>query len=278
LITAAPTVLAIETDSAWVVILAVSAVTLAAALFLKRLINLPGGLASGLLLSLPLALPIVAALTYTHAVLPEISVWQPIGRALKDAPSGLLHLLLVADEKGVVTPYASSGSAGRWLVLVGLSVSSFMLLRRFIGAALLHRLIARSRPPEGPLADAIEEAVYRLAHDAGLRRAPEVLVLESGATGAFAVGVRHKKVLVSRDVLEGLDPEELEALLAHEIAHLQSHDVSVTFVAGLLRDLVAWNPVGHLAYRRLMEDRELEADRRAAALTSRPLAVASGLI
>jgi hypothetical protein len=79
-------------------------------------------------------------------------------------------------------------------------------------------------------------------------------------------------------VLEGLDPEELEALLAHEIAHLQSHDVSVTFVAGLLRDLVAWNPVGHLAYRRLMEDRELEADRRAAALTSRPLAVASGLI
>lgn len=276
---AAPTVLAIETDSAWVVILVVSAVTLVATLLLRRLIGAPGGLASGLLLASPLALPLVAAVAYTHAVLPEIAVWQPIGRALRDTPGDLLHLLLVADETtGIVTPYALSGSAGQWVLLVGLSVSSFMLIRRFVGTLLVSRVISRAHPLDTDRGPAIEAAIRRLSAAAGLKRVPEVLVLDSGATGAFALGLRNKRILLSRNVLDGLDPDELEATLAHEIAHLEARDVPVTFVAGLMRDLVAWNPLGHIAYRRLMQDREFEADRRAAALTRRPLAVASGLL
>jgi hypothetical protein len=42
--------------------------------------------------------------------------------------------------------------------------------------------------------------------------------------------------------------------------------------------MVAWNPFAHVAYRRLTADREMEADRRAAAITGQPLAVASGLL
>jgi hypothetical protein len=48
--------------------------------------------------------------------------------------------------------------------------------------------------------------------------------------------------------------------------------------AGILRDVVAWNPIAHIAHRHLAADREFEADRQAAALTGRPLAVASGLL
>ena len=44
MVSASPTILALETDSAWVVVLAVSAVTLIAALILRRLIGRPGGL------------------------------------------------------------------------------------------------------------------------------------------------------------------------------------------------------------------------------------------
>src|SRR5688500_4099000 len=188
-------VLAIETDSAWVVILAVSAVTLAAALLLRRLIGAPGGLSSGLLLARPLALPLVAAVAYTHAVLPEIAVWQPIGRALRDTPGDLLHLLLVADERtGIVTPYALSGSAGQWVLLVGLSVSSFMLVRRLVGTMLVRRVIARAHPLEGDRGLEIEESVRRISAEAGLKESPTILVLDSGVTGAFALGVRNKRI------------------------------------------------------------------------------------
>ncbi len=273
------TVLAIETDSAWAVILSVSVVTLIAALVLRRVIGAPGGLASGILLSLPLAVPLLAALVHAHAALPEISVWQPIGHTLRETSGDLMHLLLVADERsGVVTPYASTGSAGRWVLLVGLSVSSLMLLRRLIGSLVVYRLTLRAHTLSEEDAPGISAAVAHLSGQAGLHEPPSVLVLERGATGAFALGMRRKRILLSRDVVEALDPDELEATLAHEIAHLQARDVPVVFAAGLMRDLMAWNPIGHLAFRRLLRDREFEADRRAASMTSRPLAVASGLL
>ena len=75
---AAPTLLAVETNSAWVVIPLVSLVSFLAAVLLRRIINRPGGFMSGLLLVLPLVLPIVAAIVYEHGVLPEIAVMQPV--------------------------------------------------------------------------------------------------------------------------------------------------------------------------------------------------------
>lgn len=273
---AAPTIISLETDSAWVVILAVSLVTLPLTLLLRRLIKRPGGISSSLFLVLPLVLPLLAAVIYQHGVLPEVAVLRPVGPALLEHPStaGLLKLLVSPD--GVVIPYTLSGSTGPWLFLIGLSAISYMLLRRFLGFISLRRLIARCVPPgdESP-AEALAE---ELAAAAGLRRTPRVLVLPPGTSGAFAVGSRTPKILISRDLLVGLKGDELEAILAHEMAHIASRDIQVVLVAGLLRDMVAWNPLAHVAFRRLGSDREFEADRRAAELTGKPLAVASSLV
>jgi Zn-dependent protease with chaperone function len=276
---AAPTVLALETDSAWVVILAVSVVTLAAALLLRRLINRPGGVLSGVLLGLPLVLPLVAAFFYEHALLPEVAVLRPAGSALLDRSGSLVHLLLFQDQAThTVTPYALSGSAGPWILLAGGLVTSFMLVRRVVGVALVRRLIARSRPLDEDHLEVVGAALEETVRLSTLAKTPEILVLPDGVQGAFAVGGKRGRILISEAVIFDLDREELEGVLAHEVAHLETHDVGVVFTAGLLRDLVAWNPLAHVAFRRLASDREREADRRAATLTARPLAVASGLL
>jgi len=275
---AAPTILALETDSAWVVILAVSLATLVAALIVRKLIARPGGLGSGILLTLPLVLPLVAAVVYEQAVLPEISVLRPARAALLERSESLLHLLMLTDRSThTATFYALTGSVGPWLILIALGVSSFMLLRRAIGTVMVHRLIRRSRPlPD----DAVElrTTVAALSFAAGLRDTPEVLLLPEGVSGAFACGATKGKVLISENLIAALDRTELEAILAHEVAHIEARDVAVVFAAGFLRDVVAWNPFAHVAFRRLVTDRELEADRRAAGLTGDPLAVASGLL
>jgi Zn-dependent protease with chaperone function len=273
----APTILAFETDSAWVVILAVSLITLVAALLARRLIAQPGGFASGLLLSLPLVLPVLAAVAFHRAVLPEVGILRPAGPAALRGSRQLLHLLVVPNPASrVVTPYALSGSAGRWLLVFGALASAVMVLRRAAGTLFLRRLIARCRPlHSGEDHDAsaiLESFVERLPSR------PVLLLLPDGISGAFAVGVRKPKVLLSADLLERLDREELEAILAHEVAHLEARDVPVVFLAGFLRDVVAWNPVAHVAFRHLVADREHEADRRAAVITGKPLAVASGLL
>ena len=276
---AGPTILSVEPDSAWVVIFVVSLVTYLAALVLRKLIRNPGGLSSGVFLALPLVLPPLAALVYAGSALPEIGVLQPAGRAVRERSGELLHLLLLSHaDSGVVTPYALSGTAGSWLLGFGIAVSSFMLLRRMVGTIALRRLIARCEPlPEGLRAQ-LEGAVRHLTDLTTLKSVPEILVLPAGVPGAFVTGARKHRILVSRELLMTLDAAELEAILAHEIAHLEARDCQVMFGAGLLRDLVAWNPVAHLAFHHLVIDRELEADRSAASMTGTPLAVASSLL
>jgi Zn-dependent protease with chaperone function len=258
------------------VILAVSLITFLAAIAIRRLISRPGGFSSGLLLALPLLLPVLAAAVYHHAVLPEIAVLRPIGRALRDKPKDLLHLLLVSDGT-VAAPYVFTGQAGRWIVLVGVIVTSFMLIRRLAGSVVLHRLLRRCRPLDAGN-KAVLDTVAALACAAGLKKTPETLMLPEGISGAFATGVRHNRILISADLIEALDKSELHAILAHEIAHLEARDVPVVFLAGLLRDVVAWNPIAHVAWRRLLMDRELEADRRAVLMTGQALSLASGLV
>lgn len=274
---AAPTILTLETDSTWVLILVVSLVTLPTALFLRRLIGRPGGIASGVLLSLPLLLPLVVAMVFQGSLLPELAVLRPAREVFATGPSELLHLLYFFDG-GRVTPYVAFGSQGPWIMLVGLFVSSFMLLRRALGTFLVHRLIRGCEVPQGWDAKRLTEIVQRLVQIAGLKRAPEVLLLPAGVSGAFAVGMRRARILLSANLLDSLDEDELEAIIAHEIAHIQACDIPMMFTSGLLRDMVAWNPFAHIAFRKLHQDREFEADRLAATMTGKPLAVASGLL
>ena len=275
---ASPTVVALEVDSAWVVVLVVSLTTLLAAVFLRRLIARPGGFGSGLLLCLPLLLPVLAALIYQGAVLPEVTVLMPISALVDERSGNLMHLLFLSDGDGKSALYAIYGSAGTWIFFLGLAISAFMLVRRLCGALVMRRVMARCSRPE-PGRDAhLMSVVEQLAGRAGLKRTPAIAILPEGVSGAFAVGAGRGKILISRDLIDALDEDELPAVLAHEIAHLEARDVAVVFAAGFLRDLTAWNPLAHLAFRRLATDRELEADKRAATMTGAPLALASGLL
>jgi heat shock protein HtpX len=276
-ISASPTVLAIEGDSAWIVILAVSGVTLFSVVAMRRLISRPGGLWSGLLFSLPLLLPLVAAVSFDHAALPVVAVLRPINQDLLKSSGDLFHVLFLSHDKNVVTAYALYETAGAWMLWIGLSVSSLMLVRRLVGMYLVSRVIRRSEPL-GEADGRVQVRVESLAERSRLTKVPTVLVMPPGSTGAFAMAGKGGRILISPELLSALDDQELEGILAHEIAHLEARDVQVAFSAGFLRDLVAWNPIAHMAYRRLLADREVEADRRAVTLTGDPLAVASGLV
>ncbi|MPZ90925.1 MAG: M48 family metalloprotease [Actinobacteria bacterium] len=278
MISASPTILAVEVDSAWVVILVVSLTTLIATVLLRRLISRPGGIASGLLVALPLLLPIVAAAIYQGGVLPEITVLKPISSMVQNRSESLLHLLFLSDGNGRAALYAFYGSAGAWIFVIGVAVSAFMLVRRLCGALVLRRLISRCTAPEPERDAQVLFVLQHLAVSVGLCPAPNLLILPGDVSGAFAVGLRRGRILLSRDLVEKLNDDELAAVLAHEVAHLKARDVPMMLAAGLLRDFLAWNPFAHIAFRRLLTDRELEADRRAASLTRSPLALASGLL
>jgi heat shock protein HtpX len=82
--------------------------------------------------------------------------------------------------------------------------------------------------------------VENLAIGSGLPM-PKTWVLEDSAPNAFATGrdPKHSHVVVTRGLLEKLEPIELEGVLAHEMSHIGNYDIRVMTVATVLVGLVA---------------------------------------
>lgn len=95
--------------------------------------------------------------------------------------------------------------------------------------------------------------VERLAKTAGIGM-PEVAVFEATQMNAFATGMFKNKALVavSTGLLRGMNRDEVEAVLAHEISHVANGDmVTLTLIQGVLNTFVIFlsRIVGHLVDR-----------------------------
>jgi len=77
--------------------------------------------------------------------------------------------------------------------------------------------------------------VERLAANAGVPT-PKVYICPQQAPNAFATGrsPSHAAVAVTRGALQMLDPNELEGVLAHEIAHIKNRDTLTSTIAATI--------------------------------------------
>jgi heat shock protein HtpX len=149
-------------------------------------------------------------------------------------------------------------------------------------------------PPE------VHATVERLCLAADLAK-PEVVVNTERQPNSWIVwtGRRSFRLHLTEGLLECLEPRELEAVIAHELAHVAHRDAMVMTVVGgpgavlmhggrkvlrgwwpmiaggLVAMAVGW--VGSLGSRILSRYREFAADAGAVALTGSPAALASAL-
>ncbi len=89
-------------------------------------------------------------------------------------------------------------------------------------------------------------------------------VLDLEVPFAAQVGVWDSHLVVSRGLLQQLDAEHLQAVLAHEEAHRLFRDTLWVFGLGWLRRLTCWLPNTEALWQELLTLRELRADRWAA--------------
>lgn len=85
------------------------------------------------------------------------------------------------------------------------------------------------------------ETVYRLARSAGLSKMPEVGVYESPEVNAFATGPSKSNslVAVSSGLLNSMDNNSVEGVLAHEVSHIANGDmVTMTLLQGVVNAFV----------------------------------------
>ena len=173
----------------------------------------------------------------------------------------------------------------------GVGVVVALRARRHVDEA---RVLA---PGEAP---ALQAAVVRLCVMAGLTP-PDDVVHAATQPNSWIIDPpgRRPRLHLTQGLIDALDPTELEAVVAHELAHVAHSDASVMTVVGLpgsalllgLR-MPAYAPwpltagawlaglvglVASVGTNALSRHRELAADRAAARMTGRPAALAAAL-
>ncbi len=185
----------------------------------------------------------------------------------------------------------------------------------FIVAYFSHSRMIEKATGSAPLSRKENKRVYNLVENlcigSGMKM-PKINVIEDDSLNAFASGINDSSftVSLSRGIINKLDDEELEAVIAHELTHIRNRDVRLlivsiifvgifAFVTEALMRSVRFSGGGGKKDGRVMilalllaavgyflstifrfaisRQREYMADAGASLMTKRPLALASAL-
>lgn len=102
------------------------------------------------------------------------------------------------------------------------------------------------------------DTVRRQAEKAGIGM-PEVAIFDSPAPNAFATGARRNAslVAVSTGLLHVMDKDEVEAVLAHEVAHVANGDmITLALIQGVVNTFVIFfaRIIGHFVDRVILKN------------------------
>ena len=103
-----------------------------------------------------------------------------------------------------------------------------------------------AKPIEEAQAPGLYRIVRTLATRAGISM-PRVYLIASETPNAFATGrnPQHAAVAVTEGILRMLDEQELEGVLAHELAHVKNRDVLIATIAATLAGAITY--LAHMA-------------------------------
>lgn len=152
----------------------------------------------------------------------------------------LLMILFVGILGGLaaVGIYALGGSIGV-LGVVGILLIGYALFSYFGSTAVVLSISGAHEVTKEEEWEFVRR-VENLCIGAGLPM-PKTWVLEDSAPNAFATGrdPRNAHVVVTRGLLDKLEPAELEGVLAHELSHIGNYDIRVMTIVTVLVGVTA---------------------------------------
>jgi beta-lactamase regulating signal transducer with metallopeptidase domain len=119
--------------------------------------------------------------------------------------------------------------------------------------------IARLRREGSPAAQSLIDTVHRLARRMKVDRPVSVLISERiDAPGV--VGWLRPAILMPAATLLNLGPDQLQAILAHELAHIRRHDYLINLLQALAETLFFYQPAIWWVSSQIRLERELCCD------------------
>lgn len=135
---------------------------------------------------------------------------------------------------GVLFSVLNMGLAPMLIIVVGIALFQYYTSEKLALAASGAKVVTAEQEPE------LHAMVERLCAMSDMPK-PRIAVIESDVPNAFATGrsPKHAAVAVTRGLWRRLEPQEVEGVLAHELAHIAHRDVLVMTLASFFAMLAA---------------------------------------
>jgi heat shock protein HtpX len=147
--------------------------------------------------------------------------------------SGLLGLLYVGFAVALLY-FAHLSLAPMLVIILLIAVVQYWTSDKLALAASGAKIVSREEAPD------LHAMVERLCAMADLPK-PRIAVIPTDVPNAFATGrsPKHAAVAVTNGLWKRLEPQEVEAVLAHELSHIANRDVLIMTVASFFAMLAA---------------------------------------
>ena len=152
---------------------------------------------------------------------------------------GLLLLGLTIGYVGLVEPVRNADEAVSAVLYYYTRVWVFALIGAgvwFLIAWFLHQRIISSVVKSKSLSRKDAPEIYNLLENLCISRGmvmPRLKIMETPQLNAFASGVREDnyEITLTRGLIDRLETDELEAVIAHELTHIRNKDVRLLIIA-----------------------------------------------
>jgi len=183
-------------------------------------------------------------------------VYHQISRNKRNSIIVIAGFLLVWLAVGAIVGLIASGESGAIVgaVILGILGLGAALYAYYFGSAtVLAAMGAQEANPQQY--QQLYNVVQALAIGDGLPL-PKVYVINDPSPNAFATGrdPNHAAVTVTTGLLQMMNREELEGVLAHEMSHIKNFDVRLLLVVTTMIGMAAiiasvfWNSVGRMRF------------------------------
>ena len=159
------------------------------------------------------------------------------------------------------------------LIIIWLAGVTLLLTRLGIGLIIARRM--KSATTQQPPHDLLQ-AFNQLARRIGVSR-PIRLLNSALVQVPTVVGWLRPVVLIPLGCLAGLSPTQIEAVLAHELAHIRRHDYLISVLQSIVEALLFYHPAVWWVSQQIRREREHCCDDLAVAITGDPLTYARAL-
>ncbi|MBV7538001.1 M56 family metallopeptidase [Duganella sp. sic0402] len=207
---------------------------------------------------------------------PALELWQRLGNDAAATSASMLALpwtgrALTADADWFNLRDALRGVVGLWSVC-----AAVLALRMVAGLLWIDRMARQPGDSNHSAQQRLQRELVQLAQRFGMTRTVRLRLLDTLASPITA-GWWRPVVMVPTSLATGMPPELLQALLAHELAHIQRHDYLINLLQNVIETLLFYHPAVWWISNRIRVERELIADAVAASQLGEPRRLALAL-